>query len=240
MRFFLSFLALSLTLSTLLMISGCKGSAIASKYDLEKGILIGREYYDSTASLGRVKETMDLGFPQGTLSNFATDALFDFGVEVFDPQLDFVMIDNGYFRGNIKDGNLTVAQIIELLPEDPHFVGINLKGDKLKELVSWVISQMSTHHDTKKFLPIAGLKLHLKHDQLMSIVRGEDEIKDNDVYKGIVPARFLEKNALETLPVKPIQVVPITQGLREIIGRYILEFGLTYRPVTDLRIVQEF
>ncbi len=74
--------------------------------------------------------------PEGTLCNFAADAILSYGNKIHDKPIDFCLLNYGGLRvPSIAKGNITLGKIYELMPFDNLVEVVEIDGASCKQLL---------------------------------------------------------------------------------------------------------
>jgi 2',3'-cyclic-nucleotide 2'-phosphodiesterase (5'-nucleotidase family) len=108
--------------------------------------------------IGRVIGTADAllakSIPEGTLGNFATDAMLWAARRAFDGPVDMAMTNNGGLRIPIPPGPITVGQMFELMPFENMLSVLTLSGGQVQELADQLAASRGE--------PIAGFSFRIE------------------------------------------------------------------------------
>ncbi|TCK64714.1 5'-nucleotidase-like protein [Winogradskyella wandonensis] len=114
------------------------------------------------------------------IGNFMADALYEMTNPVFKSRtgkdIDLVLLNHGGIRSIISKGNITSRTAYEVMPFDNTVVVTTLKGEQIKELLTYLASRKRAH-------PIAGLQVILNADGSINraLIKGS-EIDYNKTY----------------------------------------------------------
>lgn len=102
------------------------------------------------------------GLPESTLGNFFSDAVLSESRKL-DPSIDFAMpTTKGGLRNSLPKGNLTLANLFELMPFENELIVFKLKGTDVAQLCGFIA--------TTNGQPVSGLKLNVKNKQYSNAV----------------------------------------------------------------------
>lgn len=92
---------------------------------------------------------------ESSLGNLMADLCYERGNPVFysrtGKNIDFAMFNYGGIRAGISKGNITNETAFNLMPFENSLVVVELTSEKIKELVSYLISQNVAHPLSKQF-----------------------------------------------------------------------------------------
>mgnify|MGYP000035306774 CR=1 FL=1 len=98
---------------------------------------------------------------ESSLGNLMADICFEQGAPVYEKQtdgvIDFVLFNYGGIRAPIAKGKITARSAFEVMPFENELVIAELSGDKVKELLQYLVVNKKAH-------PISKLQLKLDND----------------------------------------------------------------------------
>ncbi|MBT8396627.1 MAG: 5'-nucleotidase C-terminal domain-containing protein [Gemmatimonadetes bacterium] len=103
--------------------------------------------------LGESEGVLSKAWPEGTLGNFATDAMLWAANRVFDEPIEMALTNNGGLRVPIGPGSITMGQMYELMPFENMLSVLVLSGDQVRELCDQLAE--------KRGEPIAGFSFRI-------------------------------------------------------------------------------
>jgi len=112
--------------------------------------------------------------PESELSNFFSDALLSIGKKV-DPEGVFSMATKDGIRSGIKQGNVTVGSIFEVMPFENYITILELKGTDVQVLADFIAETNGQ--------PLGNVELIIKDKKIQSFKIAGDEINPNKTYK---------------------------------------------------------
>ena len=125
--------------------------------------------------LGFCPETLRRGSPQGTLGNWATDAMVEMCEDVFGERPDFAIYNNGGLRAELPKGDVTRKGIYAVFPFDNKLSLVELTGSSLLKLFDSM---------AQSTVPISsGVQLVIKDNAVSSVKVGGKAIDPNAKYK---------------------------------------------------------
>jgi 2',3'-cyclic-nucleotide 2'-phosphodiesterase (5'-nucleotidase family) len=108
---------------------------------------------------------------QSTLGNLMADLCFEMANPIFkektNTSIDFSMFNSGGLRASIAAGNVTKESAFKLMPYDNELVVVNLKGDKVEELINYFIRNQKAHPLSK------NINLLINDDAYHLNIKGE-------------------------------------------------------------------
>jgi len=90
--------------------------------------------------IGQASETMRGHAPESLLSNFSADVYKKAASNFLGNNVDIAIINLGGLRTVVNEGNITIGKVFELMPFENELVIVWIKGDKLRDLVSYFAS----------------------------------------------------------------------------------------------------
>ncbi len=154
--------------------------------------------------------------PEGLLGNFGADLVlktandkhkFENGRKV-----DFCILNNGGFRVDLPQGNITTGKIFELMPFDNKIVIIELKGSEVKTLCEFIVS--------KNGIPMSGVKIGVKQGKLNSIFIDNQLFDENKTYY-VATSDYLASGGDNLTFWAKSPVIPLEIKIRDAILNYV-------------------
>lgn len=93
------------------------------------------------------------GMPETLLGNFVADLVLAFGKSV-DAESDFAVLNNGGLRSSLPQGEINIGNVYELMPFDNELVIIDLPGEQLLSLFSYIAGRTG--------VPVSGITMKLE------------------------------------------------------------------------------
>ncbi|MGN0191587.1 MAG: bifunctional metallophosphatase/5'-nucleotidase [Candidatus Cryptobacteroides sp.] len=125
--------------------------------------------------LGHCGKTLRKGSPQGTLGNWATDAMVEMCVNVFGQVPDFAICNNGGLRAELPAGDVTRGRIYSIFPFDNKLSLLELKGAKVLSLFDCEANYPE---------PVSsGVRLEIRDGAVQTLTLGGKEIDPEADYK---------------------------------------------------------
>lgn len=91
--------------------------------------------------------------PEHLLGNFVADVVYNAARNAKLPA-DLCLLNNGGLRTSLPKGDITRGKIFELMPFDNEIVAVEITGDKMRDLLSYIVASGG--------LPVSGLKMGIK------------------------------------------------------------------------------
>lgn len=135
---------------------------------------------DSVISYAKDTYSKRDGHLNTAIGNMMADAVYEQSNPVFKSRtgkdIDFVLLNHGGIRSIISKGNITTRTAYSVMPFDNSVVVVKMKGNKVKEMVNYLVREQRAH-------PIHKLQIILDEElQLKSAtIRGES-IDSNKTY----------------------------------------------------------
>ena len=119
--------------------------------------------------------------PEGALGNLVADIVFEKGNERYRPDdfkyADFCLLNNGGLRVSLPQGEITKGKVFELMPFENEIVILTLNGEKVSELIHYIISVGGQ--------PVSGLQIKsMSQPNSQALIQGVPFDK-NKTYKVI-------------------------------------------------------
>lgn len=170
----------------LLIFSGC--SALKSVSTLES---LGYPYPDSEIAaildahrpgvemvMGKpiavVKDTIRFAQPDGTLGNMAADALRNRAALELRKFVHLGIIGEGSFKTFFIPGTLTLGDVYEFMPYENHLVILELKGEKVIELIDQVAAVGGA--------PVSGARFRINNNLASGLLVNSEVVDPNKRY----------------------------------------------------------
>lgn len=116
--------------------------------------------------------------PEGLLGNFGADLVLKTANDNYKfengRRVDFCVLNNGGFRVDLPQGNITTGKIFELMPFDNKIAIVELKGSEVKILCEIIVA--------KNGMPISGIKIGVKNDKVSTILINNEAFEENKTY----------------------------------------------------------
>jgi 2',3'-cyclic-nucleotide 2'-phosphodiesterase (5'-nucleotidase family) len=112
--------------------------------------------------------------PESQLSNFFADALLAIGRKV-DPEVSFSLATKDGIRAGIKQGDVTVGSIFEVMPFENYITILELKGTDVQVLADFIAETNGQ--------PVGNVVTQIKNKKLQSFKIGGQDIDPNKTYK---------------------------------------------------------
>ncbi|WP_312139135.1 5'-nucleotidase C-terminal domain-containing protein [Sphingobacterium sp.] len=152
--------------------------------------------------------------PETNLSNFFIDALLAIGKKI-DPEVSFSLATKDGIRSSIKEGDVTVRTIFELMPFENYVTILELKGSDVMTLANFIAKSNGQ--------PVGNVKIKIKDKQLVDFKINNEAIDPNKTYK-LVTYDFVANGGdhVEGLS-NPIQSHTSSERVREALISHIEE-----------------
>ena len=139
--------------------------SLSENVDIEAYIKPYREHInrdlDSTLAYAVDTYSKSNGDLNTAIGNFMADAVYEESNPVFNKRtgksIDLVLLNHGGIRSIISKGNITSRTAYEVMPFDNSIVVTPLKGQQIKDMISYLANAKRAH-------PISKLKLVLNED----------------------------------------------------------------------------
>ena len=165
-----------------------------------------------------------------TSCNFFTDAILEIGRKI-DPSSQIALATKGGIRADIKQGNITVGNVFELMPFENAISILEISGDNLITLLEFIAKTGGQ--------PVSGLTMEIQNNKPLNVIIGKEPFDKQKTYK-VVTYDYLANGGdyVEGLD-KPIKRndtgIVVRKGLIEYIEQLTKE-GKTINTKLDGRI----
>lgn len=189
MRFYFLFVLFAFSCVTPQKITDYKGTSVAVTEEVEDGGLDSlinpyREALNEEMNevIGTASTTLEKFTPESPLSNFSADAVYNAGAAYGERAKDIgaegmsrsmCLLNFGGLRAPINQGNVTVGNIYELMPFDNTLVLVELNGEQMKTLVTYLFEEGGQ--------PIANAQMRLSKNVQEVTIGGEPYNFDSNV-----------------------------------------------------------
>jgi len=166
--------------------------------------------------LGNAPEALikNRNLPETQLSNFFADALLAIGQKV-DPQVTFSMATKDGIRAGIKQGNVTVGSIFEVMPFENYITILELKGSDVKVLADFIAETNGQ--------PLGNAKVVIKDKKIESFKIANQDIDPNKTYKLVTYDFIANGGDLVRGLNSPISRNTTSERVREALINYVQE-----------------
>lgn len=122
---------------------------------------------------------MVTGKPEGKLSNFIADAMFEIGKTYcmhneLPHSVDFSVMNMGGIRTAMSKGEISTGNMYEMLPFKNKLVIVGMKGENVQELLNEIAAANGEG--------VSGLKMGLKNKKAVEVLIGGEPLKKDKVY----------------------------------------------------------
>jgi 2',3'-cyclic-nucleotide 2'-phosphodiesterase (5'-nucleotidase family) len=125
--------------------------------------------------IGKLTTTLETKTPEGTLGNFAADAMLEMAKKVYKRNVDIAIVNYSGLRVDIiPAGPITLGKMYELMPFDNLLVLQQLKGTELQQLLDLIAS--------KNGWPIAGVKMQIKDGKAVNVTVNSKRLDATAIY----------------------------------------------------------
>lgn len=125
--------------------------------------------------IGEAGTPLERKTPEGTLGNFAADAMLQMARTSFKQNVDAAICNfDGLRIDHIAAGPVTLGKMYELMPFDNILVLVKLKGSQLHELLDVIAA--------KHGWPVAGIRMQIKEDKAVNITLNDQPLNAAALY----------------------------------------------------------
>lgn len=114
------------------------------------------------------------------IGNMMADAVMELSNPIFESRtgksIDMVLLNHGGIRSPVNRGAVTTRTAYQLMPFENEVVVAELKGEQIKEIISYLIEGQTAH-------PISGMELVIdkNNEVVRATIRGEP-VEDEKIY----------------------------------------------------------
>lgn len=112
--------------------------------------------------------------PESTAGTFFAEALLDIGKSI-DPTAQIALATKFGIRADIKQGNVTVGNIFELMPFENAITILELSGNDVQILLNFIAKTNGQ--------PLAGMTMEIENNKPKSIIIQNEPFDSNKTYK---------------------------------------------------------
>ncbi len=141
--------------------------------------------------IGQSADVLEVGVPQGKLGNWASDVVLDYAKAHFEFEVDFALLNNGGLRKSIPKGDITLANIYELMPFDNELVVLEIKGIYLDSLFSYMANLLISKYEERSVFPMSGIRMSIQKNRTYFAQLGEENMLPEKIYK-VVTSDYLQ------------------------------------------------
>jgi len=198
-----------------------------------------REHIDKDLGsvLAYAPQTLDKsGEWQTTIGNLMADAALEYGNKVFATReknkIDFCLLNFGGIRSIIPKGNVTTRTAFEIMPFENSLIVAALKGEQVKEMLAYIISEKKAH-------PVAGITFTIAKDNTAKNIMIQGKPFDADKTYYVVTSDYLV-NGGDNMNFfkKNTGTFDLDYKLRNVLIDYFKDVD-TLKVLTDVRISKE-
>lgn len=176
--------------------------------------------------IGVSESEMRSGRPESLLSNFAADALLEYGREVSKGKVDFSLTNFGGLRAALPKGNIRRYDIFSIFPFENYVVILDLPGSSVRKL-------FETFAKNRVEAFSWNIKLEIKGGQMKDVLIDGVQIDDSKIYR-VITIDFLMSGGNNVLALKDAVEVEQTGALiRDVMIRKIERLTQTKKRVTS-------
>jgi 2',3'-cyclic-nucleotide 2'-phosphodiesterase (5'-nucleotidase family) len=93
--------------------------------------------------IGSAEKELTKGRPESTLGNFVADALLLKAIDVYGMEVDMAAVTSGGLRTNLKQGQLTVGDLYELMPFDNELWILTLTPTQVEQMFYYLYERQN-------------------------------------------------------------------------------------------------
>ncbi|HCY46267.1 MAG TPA: hypothetical protein DHU89_06250 [Flavobacteriales bacterium] len=167
--------------------------------------------------------------PEGILSNFVADLIFEEVNELADFTGDLCLLNHGGLRSSLPSGDITVGNIYQLMPFDNEAVILQLKGEKILEIAHYLAQSGGE--------PVSNIQLNLTSPELILV--NNKRVNTESTYNVITSDYLANGGDKMYFFTNPVSIKKTGLKIRDLIIEYIQEEkeqGRTLNATLDGRI----
>jgi 2',3'-cyclic-nucleotide 2'-phosphodiesterase (5'-nucleotidase family) len=180
---------------------------------------------------------LEIGNPEGLLGNFISDLVLQRGIRELaklDPSLppvSFCILNNGGLRKPLLKGNITRADIYEVMPFENELVVLELDGTVVTELVEFIAIKSAQADARKAGVPVSGIRITLTNETLKEVRIGLDILRKDKIYYVITSDYLASGGDNMTFFSKANKTIPLGIKLRDAILDEVIQLGKNGYPI---------
>jgi 2',3'-cyclic-nucleotide 2'-phosphodiesterase (5'-nucleotidase family) len=180
---------------------------------------------------------LEIGNPEGLLGNFISDLVLQRGIRELaklDPSLppvSFCILNNGGLRKPLLKGNITRADIYEVMPFENELVVLELDGTVVTELVEFIAVKSAQADARKAGVPVSGIRITLTNETLKEVRIGLDILRKDKIYYVITSDYLASGGDNMTFFSKANKTIPLGIKLRDAILDEVIQLGKNGYPI---------
>lgn len=178
------------------------------------------------AVVGKSALSMDRFRPESPLSNLIADVLRQSAARVLDRPADVAVMNIGGIRNSLAEGDITTANVYEILPFENALCVLTLKGSALKQL----FANLAARHGEG----VSGIRLEITKDGrlLEGTVNGQPVQDDKDYTVATIDYLSEGNDGLTALTLAHDKVCPPHAVLRDLFMEYVKRQAAVGKPLT--------
>ena len=165
--------------------------------------------------IGIAAKTLMKAYPQGLLSNLSADIIKEFAEKKWG-NIDFAIVNNGGIRSSLNKGRITIGNLFEIYPYDSQIVQLDLSGQTVNELFS--------------FLALIGgealsreVRLVIKDGKVKTLLINDRPVDENKIYRVATIDFLAEGNDGMSALRQAVKQTDSNSILRNVVVEYIKE-----------------
>jgi 2',3'-cyclic-nucleotide 2'-phosphodiesterase (5'-nucleotidase family) len=181
--------------------------------------------------IGEASGILVKSWPEGSLGNFAADAVLHAARARMDESVEMALVNNGGLRIPIPEGPITVGRIFELMPFENMVTVLSLEGSQVEALAQEIARRGGE--------PVAGLSFHIDtggEDMTATNLRvGGEEVEPDRLYR-LATSDYLANGGDEmTTLTRPMERLDLDLLIRDALIQYVREKGIIH-PILEGRV----
>ncbi len=157
--------------------------------------------------LGMADDALTKTQPESDLGNFMCDLILKKSRDYYNGRVDFTVLNHGGIRlPSLPKGNITVGEIIELMPFENRIAIMQLSGYTVDTLLNHMASKGGWH--------ISGARYKIKNDKATDITINGNPIDDHKTYT-VAISDYLAKGGDDCIMLKGLPFTDTQKTIRE-------------------------
>ncbi len=172
--------------------------------------------------IGEAAVPLSKALPEGTLGNFAADAILWMARQSSSEPVQVAMMNNGGLRIPIPAGPITVEQMFELMPFENRLSILTLSGEQVRELADQIADRRGQ--------PVAGISFRIQVEEGERVARGvrvEGDVVDPAGRYRLVTNDYMANGGEDFTPLQaPLEREDLPILIRDAFIEYVREKGV--------------
>lgn len=132
--------------------------------------------------IGQAEQVLDVGHPESLLGNFAADAIRNAASKYLNQPIDIGITNVGGLRVQLPKGDITLRNVLELMPFENELVILWIRGDTLAKVLDEIAAVGGEC--------VSGINMGIKERKVVDVTIGGKSLDSNKLYS-IATSDFL-------------------------------------------------